>query len=159
MIDTPKAKITTTLIKAYTMMNTESAMPPNICVNKTAVAMYLATSINHFPISFFMLQRYDKFLNPPSFLATIFSNAPQLRRLCCVSKLKIAFEAVPQKQRRDKPHTYSSVFCRSESSSMHCMGVISAMLTRRMRSATACSGLLTTERADWPLITTSRQLW
>jgi len=150
MIDTPKAKITTTLIKAYTMMNTESAMPPNICVNKTAVAMYLATSINHFPISFFMLQRYDKFLNPPSFLATILSNAPRLRRLCCISKLKSTF---------NKPPPYISSFWSSESSSMHCMGVISAMVTRRMRSATACSGLLTTERADWPLITTSRQLW
>ena len=28
-------------------------MPPNICVSNTAVAIYLATSINHLPISFF----------------------------------------------------------------------------------------------------------
>lgn len=39
------------------MIYTESAIPPKICVSNTAVAIYLATSINHFPISFFIVAK------------------------------------------------------------------------------------------------------
>ena len=63
------------------MIYTESAIPPKICVNNTAVAIYLATSINHFPISLFMLQRYAIFFIPPNNWQKIF----------CVSKSKITF--------------------------------------------------------------------